>query len=85
MDKKIKYYDEYLGDFSPDQVKKWKDKILKQLSDRRIDIENTKFIFLTGSSYYEPFQQDSPMQHIKIPMEKCTGLGYMIQWLDKRI
>lgn len=85
LDKKIKYYDEYLGDFSVEEVKKWKDKILKQLSDKHIDIEHTKFIFLTGSSYYEPFQNDSPMKHISIPMEKCTGLGYMIQWLDKRI
>lgn len=87
LNKKIKYYDTYLGNFSKEQLEEWRNMVYNQLNSKGYSLEDTKFIFLTGSSYYEPFTKDESkkMKHIQTPMEDCEGLGYMIQWLNDRI
>lgn len=83
LHKKIKYYDAYLGDFSAGQKEKWRDMVVDQLKQAHYNLETDKFVFITGSSYYEPFE--GIIKHMKTPMKNCTGMGYMLQWLKDRI
>ncbi len=60
----------------------WADKVLQQLADKKIDLNNTEFIFLAGSKYRENLIKH--MKNYKIPLEGLR-IGEQLSYLKREL
>lgn len=84
LDKVLAPYDKTLKEMPKDEKEEWGNKVLEQMKAVGIDIQNDKFIFLTGSEYMKPLEKFIPEQNVIKPMEG-RRMGERLQWLNQQI
>ena len=75
----IASYNTTLNDMKDQEIQEWSTEVLKQLNDL-YDIENTNFIILAGSNYYEYLIPN--LKNYELPCGKLP-IGKRIQWLQR--
>jgi polyhydroxyalkanoate synthesis regulator phasin len=84
LDKVLAPYDKTLKEMPKEEKKAWGDKVVEQMKAAGMDLENDKFIFLTGSEYMKPLLEFIPEQNVIKPMEG-RRMGERLQWLNQQI
>lgn len=80
LDEEIEPYNRTLNQMKDEQIKKWADNILNQLS-KIADLENDEFIFLAGEKYRKHLIPE--IKNYKVPL-KGLGIGKQLKFLKKQ-
>jgi hypothetical protein len=80
LEQEIEPYNESLNRKPKEQLKKWADKVLEQMKNVNINLNNDKIIFLAGQNYRKYLlssitDHNSPMQGL--------GIGKQLKWLKE--
>ena len=84
LDRVLAPYDKTLKEMPADEKEKWGQIVIKQMQKEGLDLQNDKFIFLTGTEYMKPLLKYIPEKNISTPMEGLR-LGERMQWLKAQI
>lgn len=84
LEKVLAPYDKTLKEMPKNEKEEWGDRVAEQMKSAGIDIQNDKFIFLTGSEYLKPLEKFIPESNISKPMEG-RRMGERLQWLNQQI
>ena len=80
-DKEIEPYNEYLGDFSADELHAWEEEVIKEMKDAGIK-EDEKIHVYAGKKYFEGLQET--FKNIEC-MWEGDGEGYILENLNKKL
>lgn len=80
-DKEIEPYNEYLGDFSAEELHAWEEEVIKEMKAAGIG-ENEKIHVYAGKKYYEGLQET--FKGIEC-MWEGEGEGYILENLNKKL
>ena len=79
----LEWYDEKWQDKSQSELQDWANDCLKTLNAKH-DLQNDKFIILTGFYYYHRLIGSNGIKNYELPLEGLTQ-GYALQWLNEHI
>lgn len=80
LNKEVSPYNETLSKMNKEKRNEWGLIIVQEL-ERAFDINNTRFVFLTGKNYYEPLIPY--LKHYEIPIPNNYGIGNRLKWLKE--
>ena len=76
-------YNVTLKTMTKSEKEKWADKVVNQISNKNIDINDTEFIILAGKDYYEYLIKKLP--NYKLIPEDPLPIGKRMQWFNNQI
>ena len=76
-------YNETLNNKKVHDIKIWSDIVLNELKARGYDLQNDKFIFLTGKNYYRYLLHELPLH--ELPYYGLKGIGYILHYLNNQL
>ena len=82
LDKKLAPYDLTLKDMKSDDKKSWGEKVLAQMKEKGLSLDNDTFIFLTGSEYMKPLT--GALKNIETPLSN-KKFGERLKWLNGQL
>ena len=80
---KIPYYNQYLGDFSKDQLEKWGTAVIHGLDNKNISRTLPEYVGLAGKKYIDPIK--TSIKKWILPLEGKGGIGFQLGWLTQEI
>jgi len=80
LEEEIEPYDETLNEKKDSEIKRWAEKVLKQLSEEA-DLENDEIIFLAGEKYRKYLLPQ--IKNYSIPL-KGLGIGRQLEFLKNK-
>ena len=78
----IEPYNKTIAGASDSQVRVWASKVYDKMKSMNFDF-GEKTIFLTGEAYRRHLI--NKFDNAECPVKNCKGIGYMLQWFDKKL
>lgn len=83
---KIDYYDESLVNATVSKRKEWATKVINQMKEENIDLQNDEFIILAGKSYYDYLlQKGLNSDNCKFPYANKGKIGHILHFLTQEL
>lgn len=80
LHQKIAPYNKTLNTMKAKERKEWSEKVIRQLIEERLDLEQDIFIFLAGKKYREYLAEE--IGKVQVPMEGLT-IGKQLKFLKE--
>ena len=81
----IKPYEKTLNKCKVAERKTWTEKVLKQMKEEGLDVENDKFIILAGKKYYQYLiDNKNGIKNYTLPLQGKGGIGCILKYLTEQ-
>lgn len=81
----IESYEKTLNECNVAERKTWTEKVLKQMKEEGLDVENDKFIILAGKKYYQYLiDNKNGIKNYTLPLQGKGGIGCILKYLTEQ-